>query len=308
MTDDHAPLEPDQLDELLSAELDGELDAAARDFGLTPDEVGVRLRATPGVDERRRALTAARDQLFALPPLDELLEARLRAKAVRVADDRISSRATARRERRRHVFQGVGAIAAAAVLVLAVGGALRHNSTSSTKASTAAPVLGPSEGQSTRAAGATNDLGAFTDAHALDVAAVARSAREQDATGTVTGGAVPQASTPSPTEKRLSTTTVPARSTSADNPSTAPDAAAATKNAARNNAAGFDLAQADAVARAVVRCGPPPNVSVTGKLSLRASAVLAGSRVVVLVFSGKGGNTVVIENPDCTLKSIQEMG
>ncbi len=50
------------------------------------------------------------------------------------------------------------------------------------------------------------------------------------------------------------------------------------------------------------------DVSVSGTLALRASAVLPGKPVVVLVFSGNGGDTVVIENPDCTLVNIQMMG
>ena len=37
MDDDTSPFQPDELDELLSAELDGELEAAERDLGLSTD-------------------------------------------------------------------------------------------------------------------------------------------------------------------------------------------------------------------------------------------------------------------------------
>jgi hypothetical protein len=313
MTDDHAPLEPDQLDELLSAELDGELDGAARDLGLTRAEVEARLRATPGVEERRRALASARDQLAALPELDELLEARLRAKAVRIADDRVSSHTAARRERRRHVLQAVGSIAAAAVVVLAVGAALRHDSGSSSKSASDTPALGPAAIHSLnpQAPAAKDALGTFADAHSVGVAAVARADKVQKAAGAATRGAADQNSTSVPTENGAVTSTVPPKSTgtAGDNrTSHAPPSQGDTAYGAKNAASGPDLTQADAVARAVVRCGAPPNVSVTGTLTLRASAVLAGRPVIVLVFSGTGGDTVVIENPDCTLKNIQVMG
>jgi hypothetical protein len=313
MTDDHPPFEPDELDELLSAELDGELDAAARDLGLTRDEAAARLRETPGVDERRRALASARDQLTTLPELDELLEARLRAKAVRVADDRFSAHIAARRERRRHVLEAVGGIAAAAVLVVAVSAALRHDSASSSKAASNPRALqrdaaAATHGQRARAA-AKNDLGTFADARAVGVAAVARSEQAQKANGATTRGPSGQLSTSRPSQNGAVTSTVapkavaPKAGPANDTPSTPLDTSAEAKNASR-----FDLAQADTVTRAVDRCGLPPNVSVAGTLTLRASAVLGGRPVVVLVFAGKAEDTVVIENPDCTLKNIQELG
>jgi hypothetical protein len=56
MAADRTPLPADVIDELLSAELDGELDAAARDHGMTLDEAHAALAATPGTDARRAAL------------------------------------------------------------------------------------------------------------------------------------------------------------------------------------------------------------------------------------------------------------
>ena len=67
MNDTPAPLTSDQVDELLSAELDDDFDAAARDLGLEPDDARVPLHATPGTDaRRRRSLVAARDALAAV--------------------------------------------------------------------------------------------------------------------------------------------------------------------------------------------------------------------------------------------------
>jgi hypothetical protein len=71
------PLAPDVVDELLSALVDGEFDAAAVDAGMTPDEARARLAATPGVAERTRALEAARAELANVPPLDAVTRRRL---------------------------------------------------------------------------------------------------------------------------------------------------------------------------------------------------------------------------------------
>jgi hypothetical protein len=59
MAPDPPPLPTDVVDELLSAELDGELDAAARDHGMSVDEAQAALAATPGTDARRAALARA---------------------------------------------------------------------------------------------------------------------------------------------------------------------------------------------------------------------------------------------------------
>ena len=50
MNEPLSPLPPEQVDELLSAELDGEFDAAATDLGFSPDDARARLDATPNVD------------------------------------------------------------------------------------------------------------------------------------------------------------------------------------------------------------------------------------------------------------------
>lgn len=70
------PLPDDVLDELLSAELDGELDAAAADHGFSLAEARLRVEATPGSQRRRDALRAARDAMT-VEPLDDLTRRRL---------------------------------------------------------------------------------------------------------------------------------------------------------------------------------------------------------------------------------------
>ena len=78
MTDSPDPLAPDVVDELLSAELDGEFDAAAADHDLDPAAARARLEATPGIDERRTALAAARAALAVTPVADDVRRAHAR--------------------------------------------------------------------------------------------------------------------------------------------------------------------------------------------------------------------------------------
>jgi hypothetical protein len=78
------PLSPDLVDELLSAELDDEFDAAARELGLEPATARARLAATPGVEQRRAAL--ARAQAFVASDegdaLDDVTRRRLVSRAL----------------------------------------------------------------------------------------------------------------------------------------------------------------------------------------------------------------------------------
>jgi hypothetical protein len=302
MTPDHAPFEPDELDELLSADLDGELEAAARDFGLSIEEVTARLRATAGGAERRAALAAARDRLAQSPELDELLDARLRAKAVRAAEDEIAARASERRERRRHVLQAVSGIAAAAVVVISVSAALRHDSASS-KASSA-PARSVESGGSPRSAptqATTNQrgLGSFSDVHALGAAAVHKSRADQATKGSAARSAATQSSTGALTAPNAATGTTAQDSSGAG--TNHPSSGTATPPVTPLGSS-FSGAQHDAVAK----CGIPRNVPIRGTLVLRAAAVLSGRPVVVLVFAEDGYHTVLIESPDCTLRNLQQ--
>jgi len=185
MTDDPTPFEPHQLDEVLSAALDGELDAAATDMGLSLDDVSARLRATPGAEARRAELSTARDLLAEPVDLDELVAARLRASAVRAHADTaatpLTASSAAASRRTQWLWRSAGiaaAIAGLGAVVFALGG-----SHSSSKSASGAPEKSVVVGNSTaRTPGTTTKpsartiqaLGSFTSLHDLARAAVAR--------------------------------------------------------------------------------------------------------------------------------------
>jgi hypothetical protein len=142
MNDTPAPLTAEQVDDLLSAELDGELAAAAHDLGLDIAEAQARLDVTPGVAERRAELAAASAAIADVPELDDVAEARLRSAAVVAAGDAARDLRT---RRRRAWMSAVGA-AAVVVAVLGIAAVGNHNSSSSgeNKAAgriTQAPIL-----------------------------------------------------------------------------------------------------------------------------------------------------------------------
>jgi hypothetical protein len=116
MNNTPAPFTRDEVIELLSAELDGEFDAAAADLGLTPEEARARLDATPGAADDRRALTEAAG--IRIPDLDDARRSELVARAMQHAStDELSARRT-----RRWDAQKIMTIAAMfAAIVLAVG-------------------------------------------------------------------------------------------------------------------------------------------------------------------------------------------
>ncbi|MGQ0825158.1 MAG: hypothetical protein ACT4OX_09075 [Actinomycetota bacterium] len=113
MNDSNEPLTPDVVDELLSAELDGELAAAAADLDLTVEDARRRLVSTPGVDTRRAQLGRAR-AVLAVEPLSDSARAEMvrRAAASGPVDE-----LAARRGRRRPWLLSSG-IAAAVMLVV----------------------------------------------------------------------------------------------------------------------------------------------------------------------------------------------
>lgn len=108
------PPSPELLDELISAEIDGELDAACRDLGIPPEEAA---RLVAAAAARRDELARARTLLGAPPPLDDLLAARLRVGARRATAP--ARRAAGERRRRLRSLRLAGA--AAAVLVVGFG-------------------------------------------------------------------------------------------------------------------------------------------------------------------------------------------
>jgi hypothetical protein len=116
------PLSPELVDELLSAELDGAFDAAAREHGYAPAIARELLDRTPGVAERRDALAAARDAI-AVTPLAAADRDALVAGALRAA--RVDDLAAARAARRPRLARYI-AVAAALLVVVGLGVAVAN--------------------------------------------------------------------------------------------------------------------------------------------------------------------------------------
>jgi hypothetical protein len=172
---DTPPLTAEQVDELLSAELDGEFDAAARDLGFDPADARDRLATdVPGLVARRAALEGARDALAELPAVDELVAARVRAKAVKAAAAEHEVGQASRSHRVRRLTAIAGGLAAAIAVIGGLALTVQHNSGSASKTSTAAPHENKSASRpkaagatTTGGAGAPVDLGAAADVPAL---------------------------------------------------------------------------------------------------------------------------------------------
>jgi hypothetical protein len=315
MSAEPTPLEPDQLDELLSAALDGELDAAARELGLNADEAQARIRATPGAQARRAALESARALLAETPELDELLATRLRAKAVRAADAQHVAHALERKRRRNRIALSTCGIAAAIAAVVAVAAGINGfhpDSYSSSSKSASGPtsidnrdqVVAPAPATASGTSGVA-DLGSFADAHALARAAVDKDAvaraRAEDhrlksvlpTFGTING----QAATAVPTTVRDG-----AQKSSTDSTTTGVNSPTAR---AQEKSVPDQGLQYDSVANAAATCTAPPQVPTGATPVLRASATLAGQPVVVLVFSTPTEHIVVIEDANCKLVNVQ---
>lgn len=115
------PLDPELLDELLNADLDGEFDRAATELGYTPDAAREAVRTAPGATSRRDALLRARDLLATPPSFTAPDEQRLVARTLMRADELrdARNRRSARRER-----ETTWRVLAAVVSVAAVGAAI----------------------------------------------------------------------------------------------------------------------------------------------------------------------------------------
>jgi hypothetical protein len=181
---DPAPLTAEQIDELLSAELDGEFDAAAHDLGYAPADARSQLQAVEGVDERRRALAEARDVLAAHPPFDELLESRLQAKALNAWAEQREEHETLRRgSRRRRMYAMTGALAAAITAVVIVAAVARDPANETDTAASRVESPAPTAEASAPASTLNVDFGEVDDVPALvalarDIDAAGRAATE----------------------------------------------------------------------------------------------------------------------------------
>jgi len=302
MRDDLPPYAGDELDEFLSAEIDGELDAAARDLGVDVNDVRARLRATTGADDRRAALVQARALLADPPEIDELLAARLRAKAVRAAADEHSARTLERQRRRRQMVLGAGGIAAATVAVVALAGGLNSQSGGTPAASgkpttvADAPAAG-GDGSTVKlpTPEGTPSLGSFTDKRSLANAAIASTAtRRSTATLLPDKRALASGALSAPTAA------TPASAAEADQPGDR-----SSNQFASNGSASKSAADAGTGAAFGAQCPTPRPVRAGETLVLRTTATLSAKPVVVFVFAGNGEHAVEIEDAHCVLVDIQ---
>jgi hypothetical protein len=146
MSRPNPPLSPETLDELLSADLDGEFERAAAELGFTPEAARAALAASPDVAARRAALAQARDLLAAQPlALEPDAEARLVAAALSRADDhaaapqRVNRMPTHRLRGARRALVGIGTAAAVIAGVVALSA---NNPAGQSKSSNAASSAG----------------------------------------------------------------------------------------------------------------------------------------------------------------------
>ena len=158
---DPTPLSAEQIDELISADLDGEFDAAARDLGFDPSSARAALDAAPGTDQRRATMRAARAHLGEVRDMDELLAARLRAKAVREAE----RDAPAAHTNRARWFGAMSAVAATIVIIAGVAFAMNRSTTA--KNSNTAVKRAPVAGLVPRSPQFVGSLGEFADARGV---------------------------------------------------------------------------------------------------------------------------------------------
>ena len=131
MTDTPRPLDPEHVDELLSADLDGELAGAASDLGYDADQVRAQIASDAELRARRDTLDRARHELGSFSPLDDVTSARLRAAA----------RAELRQPNRTRLYAIGGAIAAAVAIVVAIVAVVSSQSTSTHESSAASAAV-----------------------------------------------------------------------------------------------------------------------------------------------------------------------
>jgi hypothetical protein len=154
------PLSEPVLDELLSADLDGELAAAAADLGL-PIEQAREAISSPAAVARRAALAAASDTIGTLPPLDDDASERLVTTAItRGRQDDDLGAARLRRERRTDVAHRVliAAGSAAALIAVIVGLSRVSTSSSADKSAGQAATAAPNDRGSTGTGGSFGDV------------------------------------------------------------------------------------------------------------------------------------------------------
>jgi hypothetical protein len=278
---EHTPLTPEAVDALLSADLDGEIEAAARDLGFGASEARARLAATPGVEARRGALTRARDLIASRP----LLEASMADKLVAAAapDDMAIARARrSRNERRWRVLVAAGSVAAAVAVIVGISSMDNSTSSKASRALTALPSTTRRAGgegaatANTPAVGSRPDFGDVSNPAALRAPARrVLSLQTNDSNITPTKGA-------------KSGPVVPDTSTG----STAQDAES------------FAASGGPACTTTRLR-----SYDITTRPALIARGTVAGAPVAILIYEGSGNPyAYVIRVSDCSLVRKQSLG
>jgi len=116
MSSPEPPLNPETLDELLSADIDGEFERAAADLGFTVDEARAAMDATADTARRRAQLHTARDRLATPIVLPPAVEQTLVSAALRGPLDELR----AVRDRRTRSWRTVVAAGSAAAVIAGV--------------------------------------------------------------------------------------------------------------------------------------------------------------------------------------------
>lgn len=277
-----APLSPETVDLLLSAELDGDLDGAARDLGLSASEASAQLAAIPGVDQRRVALRRARDLIATRPTVEQAIEDQLVAGALaRDALTAVRDRRS-RRERQWRVLVATGSVAAAIAVIVGIAS---MNTGSENKSMASSPTR--ERASTPKAAG--------------DNAGVATS------TPTNFGDVTKPEALLAPAQKLLERAPAPV----ADG---APLSTAKTVTpGTEQNSSGQDSAGStsfNSLKRAVPACGTTgAHYSISTPPALVATGTVSGQGVLILIYEGSGTPYAdLIRVSDCMLVRTQRLG
>jgi hypothetical protein len=263
------PLDEQVLDELLSADLDGELAAAAADLGVSVEDAREAV-STPAAAARRAALARARAVIGAPVPLDADTAARLVTESITRGgpDDELA--AARHRKRRADTARRVLVAAGSAAAVIAVIVGLSNLSLSSSNDSQGTAARAPTESADTRPGTRTTgpvELGDVSDAEQLRRRVTAQLNPPPDAKGLEGGTA----------------------STFAEASGPLPQEGYANDNAAQT------LKQA---------CAPAARATAGGSAPvLTASAVSDGRPVVVYAFRRGAAYDVVVVDRACSVVS-----
>lgn len=195
------PINPDHLDELISADLDGELDRAASELGYPAPAVRAAF-ATAAASRRRVALAQARERLGVIPALGPDDSRRLVLGALARTEDDLARARAQHATRRRFAGSGrvliaVGSAAAAIAVVFALASTANNSGSSKSSAASAPITLTPPPGPAPKSA-APLDLGNVSHPGVLRSKAAAALKHAVPQFATISPGATNTPSVPLP--------------------------------------------------------------------------------------------------------------